>query len=84
MSDILSIAKQQILEPAGLDEQGTPFGIQVIGPMHADHRLLGIAAALEQAFAGDQVLRRPVPDLDALASASSACRTDGRSVQLDS
>ncbi len=33
--------------PFGMDEQGTPFGIQVIGPMYQDRRLLSIAQALE-------------------------------------
>jgi amidase len=68
--------------PAGLDEQGTPFGLQVVGPMHSDHRLLSICAALESAFASNPVLRRPEPDRDRLAVTESACRTDGRTVQL--
>ena len=70
--------------PAGLDENGTPFGLQVVGPMYADHRLLSIAAALEDAFALDPALARPVPDLVALASTTSDCRTAGRMVQLGS
>ncbi|XOV87788.1 MAG: amidase [Pseudomonadota bacterium] len=46
--------------PCGLDARGTPFGIQVVGPMYSDHALLGAAHALEQAFSGDIHLRRPV------------------------
>ncbi|MCP5155788.1 MAG: amidase [Ectothiorhodospiraceae bacterium] len=33
--------------PCGLDEQGTPFGIQIVGKRGGDHALLGVAAALE-------------------------------------
>jgi amidase len=46
--------------PCGLDEQGTPFGIQVIGPMYQDRRVLSIAHALEHTFAADPILARPV------------------------
>ena len=49
--------------PCGLDEQGTPFGIQVVGPMYGDHRLLSVARALEAAFAADPRTARPVPAL---------------------
>ena len=49
--------------PCGLDRQGTPFGLQVVGPMYGDHRLLGIARALEAAFANDPVMARPSPEL---------------------
>ncbi|MEO7937031.1 MAG: amidase family protein [Burkholderiaceae bacterium] len=52
--------------PCGLDEAGMPFGLQLIGPLRGDTQLLGMAAALEQGFAADPVLRRPKPDLQAL------------------
>ena len=55
--------------PAGLDEQGTPFGLQVVGPRFGDHRLLEIGAALEAFFATDTDLRRPLPDIEALSKA---------------
>lgn len=45
--------------PCGLDEAGLPFGIQVIGPMYEDRRLLAIAHALEASFAADPLLARP-------------------------
>jgi hypothetical protein len=57
-----------------------PFGIQVVGPMYDDQHLLGIAAALEAAFADDPILARPVPDVGRLASLTTDCRTAGRSV----
>jgi hypothetical protein len=40
-----------------------PFGLQIVGPRGGDAFVLGVAAALEAAFAADPVLRRPVPDL---------------------
>jgi amidase len=55
--------------PLGLDEQGLPFGLQIVGPRGGDAIVLGVAAALEAAFAGDAELRRPVPDLARLAAA---------------
>ena len=60
--------------PCGLDAQGTPFGIQVIGPMYADRRLLGAARALEGIFERDAELARPRPDIDALQRTQSDCR----------
>jgi Asp-tRNA(Asn)/Glu-tRNA(Gln) amidotransferase A subunit family amidase len=52
--------------PCGVDEAGMPFGLQLIGPLRGDARLLAMASALEQAFAADPALRRPKPDLQAL------------------
>jgi Asp-tRNA(Asn)/Glu-tRNA(Gln) amidotransferase A subunit family amidase len=55
--------------PCGLDEQGMPFGLQVIGRLHQDVQLLGAAQALEQAFATWRVrpelgaLKAPRPEL---------------------
>ncbi|MEL6984971.1 MAG: amidase family protein, partial [Actinomycetota bacterium] len=54
--------------PAGLDEFGMPFGLQVIGRTYADRRLLSVAKALEAGFADDPLTARPVPDLEALAA----------------
>jgi Asp-tRNA(Asn)/Glu-tRNA(Gln) amidotransferase A subunit family amidase len=67
--------------PCGRDERGTPFGIQVIGPMYGDRALLAAARALEQAFAADASLARPVPDIERLATTTSECRTRGRTMQ---
>ena len=55
--------------PAGLDPQGTPFGLQVIGSRHGDLRLLEVAQALESLLATCAETRRPVPDVAALANA---------------
>ncbi|MGA0236086.1 MAG: amidase [Alphaproteobacteria bacterium] len=47
--------------PMGLDANGLPFGVQVIGPRYGDHRLLSIAAAFEAMGAKDPDLSRPIP-----------------------
>lgn len=60
--------------PCGLDHQGTPFGIQVVGPMYQDHRLLSIAAALESVFAADPQTARPIADFAHLATLSPGCQ----------
>lgn len=52
--------------PCGRDHRGMPFGLQVTGPFRGDARVLACAAALEQAFAGNETLRRPRPDLTKL------------------
>lgn len=59
--------------PCGLDTNGTPFGIQVVGPAHHDRKVLSVARALERAFATDPMLARPLPDLAALATATTRC-----------
>jgi len=56
--------------PAGLDDQGMPFGIQLLGPRGSDTRLLNIAAAMEHALNGDRELARPLPDIAKLTVAS--------------
>lgn len=53
--------------PCGVDHEGLPFGIQVIGPIGADARVLEIALALEQVLAADSETARPAPDLARLA-----------------
>ena len=52
--------------PCGLDPQGTPFGIQVVGRAYADRFVLGVGRALERLFAGNSALARPLPDLSVL------------------
>ncbi len=69
--------------PCGLDAQGLPFGIQVIGAMYQDLELLSNAIALEGAFAQDERLRAPTPDEAWLADQDAGCRTDGRRVQAN-
>jgi Asp-tRNA(Asn)/Glu-tRNA(Gln) amidotransferase A subunit family amidase len=53
--------------PAGLDPQGTPFGLQVIGARFGDHRLLEIGQALESLLQSHLETRRPLADLASLS-----------------
>ncbi len=54
--------------PCGIDGNGMPFGIQVLGPPGGDRRTLEIAAALEQVLGQNPATARPVPDLSALSN----------------
>ncbi|MBR0668902.1 amidase [Roseomonas hellenica] len=68
--------------PLGLDRNGMPFGLQIVGPRGGDAFVLGVAAAIEAAVAGDTTLARPAPDLARLKaappiSAAEAFRTWG-------
>jgi Asp-tRNA(Asn)/Glu-tRNA(Gln) amidotransferase A subunit family amidase len=55
--------------PVGTDRNGMPFGLQIVGPRGGDAFVLAVAAALEESFAGDPALRRPVPDIARLREA---------------
>jgi Asp-tRNA(Asn)/Glu-tRNA(Gln) amidotransferase A subunit family amidase len=55
-----------VVIPCGLDEQGLPFGLQLVGRYGEDLALLAIAEALETALA-ETDYRRFAPDLAALA-----------------
>ena len=43
-----------VVIPAGLDDNGVPFGVQVLGPRWADERLLAIAEAIAAVAGGFQ------------------------------
>lgn len=55
--------------PVGLDRNGMPFGLQIVGPRGGDAKVLAVAAALEQLLAGDPLTARPVPDIARLKAA---------------
>ena len=61
--------------PCGVDERGMPFGLQVVGPHRGDRFVLGVASALEQAFARRPGLARPLPDLARLQAPTPALRS---------
>jgi hypothetical protein len=61
--------------PCGTDEHGMPFGLQVLGPLFGDGKLMAAANAIEQAFAADPTLARPRPDLTRLATARPELRS---------
>jgi amidase len=52
--------------PCGVDDQGMPFGIQVLGAPGTDRHVLEVSAALERILAANPDTRRPLPDLDKL------------------
>lgn len=52
--------------PCGRDEQGLPFGLQLVGRLHGDGPLLEAALALEALLAADAHLAPARPDLAAL------------------
>lgn len=64
--------------PCGRDEADLPFGLQVIGPMYGDHRLLSAAKSLESFFESNPLTARPTPDFELLAATESDCREGGR------
>jgi len=63
--------------PLGLDRNGFPFGLQIIGPRGGDAFVLSVAAALETALAGDPRTARPLPDLSKLISAPPIAQSPG-------
>jgi len=52
--------------PCGLDDQGMPFGIQIVGPNGSDAKVMQIAHNLEQSLANTPETARPLPDLEKL------------------
>ncbi len=56
--------------PCGVDSQGLPFCLQIVGKRGADGFVLQAAKALETAMAQDAETRRPLPDLAKLREAA--------------
>lgn len=63
--------------PLGRDHAGMPFGLQIVGPRGGDRLVLAAAHAIEQAFANDPEMCRPVPDLAMLASRPPLSQEEG-------
>jgi amidase len=63
--------------PVGLDRNGMPFGLQIVGPRGGDALVFRVAAALEAMLAGDSRTARPVPDLTALQAAPPISAAEG-------
>jgi Asp-tRNA(Asn)/Glu-tRNA(Gln) amidotransferase A subunit family amidase len=61
--------------PCGVDHQGMPFGLQVVGRAKNDAEVLSVAHAMEQAFAAIPELRRPLPDLAKLRSSTPSLKS---------
>jgi len=68
-SSLTVVGHPVVAMPCGMDTQGTPFGIQVCGPMYKDRFTLGAAHALEEVFNDNPLLARPVPDFEFLKTA---------------
>ena len=60
--------------PVGVDAKGMPFGLQIVGPRGGDAFVLGVALALEEAFAANPALRRPVPSEERLRAMQPIAR----------
>ncbi|MFY1893350.1 amidase [Achromobacter xylosoxidans] len=58
--------------PCGRDHKGMPFGMQIVGRFRGDREVLAAAQGMESAFAGNEELRRPRPDLAGLKVAEPA------------
>ena len=56
--------------PAGVDQTGMPFGIQICGKKGGDARVLAIAHALEHHMIQIEGLGRPIPQLEGLSRTS--------------
>ncbi len=54
--------------PCGVDEEGLPFGLHIVGPRHGDALVMRAAIAFEEMFARQPETRRPVPDVSWLAA----------------
>ena len=57
--------------PCGVDANGLPFGLQIVGRRGEDRRLLGIAAAFEAQIEALPALKRMRPDLASIAAAAA-------------
>jgi amidase len=55
--------------PVGLDRNGMPFGLQIVGPRGGDARVLAVAAALESLLAQNPQTARPRVDIARLKAA---------------
>jgi amidase len=63
--------------PVGLDRNGMPFGLQIVGPRGGDALVLAVAHALESLLEGDVRTARPLPDLSALRAARPIREMEG-------
>jgi amidase len=60
---VTTVGHPAISLPVGLDRNGMPFGLQIVGPRGGDAKVLAVAAALEKLLAGDPRTARPLPDI---------------------
>ena len=63
--------------PVGLDRNGMPFGLQIVGPRGGDALVLAVSHALETLLASDTRTARPVPDFAKLRAARPIREAEG-------
>jgi amidase len=63
--------------PVGVDRNGIPFGLQIVGPRGGDALVLRVAAQLEALLAGDPRTARPIPNIAALTAAPPISAAEG-------
>ena len=63
--------------PVGLDRNGMPFGLQIVGPRGGDALVLRVAAGLEALLAEDPRTSRPAPNITALMAAPPISAAQG-------
>jgi len=66
---VTTVGHPAISLPVGLDRNGMPFGLQIVGRRGGDAQVLAVAAALERLLAEDPRTARPVPNIAALVAA---------------
>jgi len=74
---VTTVGHPAVSLPVGLDRNGMPFGLQIVGSRGGDAQVLAVAAALERLLAGDPRTARPRPDIAALTSAPPLRDTPG-------
>jgi len=68
--------------PAGLDNGGLPVGLQCVGPMYQDWRLLGFAKCLEGHFADSAMFAASIPDRNEILQSDAQCEALGRKAAI--
>ncbi|MFD1344754.1 amidase [Litorisediminicola beolgyonensis] len=63
--------------PCGVDADGMPFGLQIVGQRHEDRKLLAAAAEIEALIAASDGLARPRADLERLRAARPLAESAG-------
>ena len=74
---VTTVGHPAVSLPVGLDKNGMPFGLQIVGPRGGDAKVLAVAAALEAQLKGDPRTARPVPDIAKLTKAPPLSASPG-------
>ncbi len=74
---VTTVGHPAVSLPVGLDRNGMPFGLQIVGRRGGDAQVLAVAAALERLLAGDPRTARPAPSIAALTASPPLRDTAG-------